>query len=355
MSAVPPRAAARLRTCARRLVSVPLAVVLASLALVAVLVAALVAPFAAVAGRPWRSLRFAAFLLCYACVDLAGVVAAAWFWVRCLRPVPGRSRAERLQAHSYEVLARLLDRLYWVAGPVFGLRLEVDPAVPPPGRAGAAPLLVFARHAGPGDSFLLVRMLLCEAGLRPQLVLKRFLRWDPCLDVLVGRTPHVFVPPQRTDRTAEHTVDAIAALGTGLGPGEAVVIFPEGGNFTRRRRARAISWLRRHGERRRAARAERRRHVLPPRLDGPLALLTSAVPAADVVFVAHTGLDGMDTASRVWRGVPLRAPVAATWWRVPGAEVPAGRAAAEEWLERQWSRVDAWIAERSGRASPLGR
>jgi hypothetical protein len=180
--------------------------------------------------------------------------------------------------------------------------------------------------------------------LRPQVVLKRFLRWDPCVDVLIGRTPHVFVPTRPPERTA----DAIAALGVAVGPGEAVVLFPEGGNFTRQRRARAISWLRRHGETRRAARAERRRHVLPPRLDGPLALLDGAAGRADVVIVAHTGLDRMDSASRVWRGVPLRAPMTATWWRVPGVEVPAGRAAAGEWLEREWSRVDAWIDDQAG-------
>lgn len=345
---MPGRAAAHLADFARRAVSVPLVVVVAVLAVGATAVALLTAPITALARRPWRLLRFSVFLLSYVCVDLAGFVAACWFWLRCLKPVPGRPRPERLQAHSYVLLARLLDRLYRVGGRVFGLRLRVSPPVPSPARATARPLLVFARHAGPGDSLLLVRTLLCEAGLRPQLVLKRFLRWDPCLDVLISRTPHVFVPSRPPERTA----DAIAALGAALGPGEAVVIFPEGGNFTRLRRARAISWLRRHGETRRAARAERRPHVLPPRLDGPLALLGGAAGRAGVVFVAHTGLDWMDSMARVWRGVPLGEPVTATWWAVSGAEAPTGQAAEAEWLEQQWSRVDAWIAEQAARPAP---
>ncbi|WP_160311089.1 hypothetical protein [Streptacidiphilus anmyonensis] len=47
-------------------------------------------------------------------------------------------------------------------------------------------------------------------------------------------------------------------------------------------------------------------------MDGPLALLDRAVQEADVVYVAHPGLDGMETAAALWRGVPLRAPVTAT-------------------------------------------
>lgn len=342
---MPGRAAPRVGAWARRAVSVPFVLVVAVLAVAAMLVAVLTAPLTVAARRRWRLLRFSAFLLSYACVDLFGVAAAGWFWVRCLWPVPGLSRNERLQAHSYALLARLLDRLYRVGRQVFGLRIRTSPPVPPPEGATGRPLLVFARHAGPGDSMLLVRALLCEAGLRPQVVLKRFLRWDPCLDVLIGRTPHAFVPSRPPERTA----DAIAALGAGLGAGEAVVVFPEGGNFTRQRRARAISWLRRHDQTRRAARAKRRRHVLPPRFDGPLALLGGAAGKADVVFVAHTGLDRMDSLSRIWRGVPLGEPVTATWWRVSGARIPTGRAAAEEWLEQQWTRVDAWIAEQKAR------
>jgi 1-acyl-sn-glycerol-3-phosphate acyltransferase len=342
------RLAAPLRTCGRRLVTVPLAVVAAVIALLAVVVALLTAPLTALAARPQRLLRFSAYGLTYALVDLAGVAAAGWHWARCLAGVPRRGRAERLQRHSFALLARLLDTLYRAAERIFGLRVEVSPPVPPSGRTPGrttAPLLVFARHAGVGDSFLLVRTLLCEAGLRPRVVLKQSLRWDPCLDVLIGRTPHVFVPARPPRRAAEDTADAIAALGAAARPGEAVVIFPEGGNFTRRRRARAISRLRRLGDTRRAARARRRRHVLPPRLDGPLALLQRAAGRADVVIVAHTGLDGLDSPSRVWRGVPLRAPLTATWWCVPGADVPAAREGAEEWLEQQWSRVDAWIQE----------
>jgi 1-acyl-sn-glycerol-3-phosphate acyltransferase len=163
--------------------------------------------------------------------------------------------------------------------------------------------------------------------------------------VLISRTPHCFV---RTGDDGRTTVEQIAALGRQVRPGQAVVIFPEGGNFTELRRSRAIAWLRRHGQLRRAARAQQQHHVLPPRMPGSLALLGGAVggPAsgpADVVFVAHTGLDRLDSLTRIWHGVPLREPLTASWWRIPGSEVPSARAAQGEWLTDQWSKVDSWI------------
>ena len=334
-----------LRTGARRLVTVPLALVLVAVALALLLLGLLTAPLTPVVGRRRRLLRFSGFLLLYLLADLAGVAAACWIWLRCLRPFRGPTDHERLQELSYALLARLLTLLHRAATRIFGLRIQVSPPVPAPGRGGAlsTPLLVLARHAGPGDSFLLIHALLCDAGLRPQVILKQFLRWDPCLDVLISRTPHVFVP---SGASGQVTADAIGALGKAVGPGHAVVIFPEGGNFTELRRARAIAWLRRNGFQRRAARAQRQHHVLPPRMPGSMALLDgSAGGAADVVFIAHTGLDRLDSLSRIWQGVPLRAPLVARWWRVPGADVPTGGAAREEWLTDQWSRVDAWIDE----------
>ena len=336
----------------------PLAVVLAAVAVLVLLVALLTAPLTLVVGRRRRLLRFSAFFLLYVVADLVGVAVAGWIWLRCrLGTRSGPSRNELLQTLSYALLARLLTLLHTAAERIFGLRTRISPPIPAPDpasasasasasaaaatRRGSAPLLVFARHAGPGDSFLLIHALLCDAGLRPQVVLKQFLCWDPCLDVLISRTPHVFVP---TGADGLVTAAAIGALGAAVGPGQAVVIFPEGGNFTERRRARAIAWLRRNGHPRRAARAQQQHHVLPPRMPGSLALLDGAAGgAADVVFVAHTGLDRLDSLTRIWHGVPLREPLTARWWRVPGSEVPRGRAAREEWLTEQWSGVDAWI------------
>ncbi|MFI9271375.1 hypothetical protein ACIGXM_11765 [Kitasatospora sp. NPDC052896] len=225
---------------------------------------------------------------------------------------------------------------------LFGLRLDITPhPVPVDNGNASGGLLVFARRAGPGDSLLLIETLMTLVGYRPRIVLKKVLRLDPCLDVLLGTLPTCFVP---AGHGRDEVVAGIGRLAADLGDRDALVIFPEGGKFTQGRRARAVRWLRRHGEVRRAAYASRSRHVLPPMTAGPLAAMAAA-PRADIVFVAHTGLDAMDSVGAVWRGLPLRHPVRARWWRIPAAELPVGPEARTDWLLAQWAEVDAWVRD----------
>ena len=102
------------------------------------------------------------------------------------------------------------------------------------------------------------------------------------------------------------------------------MIFPEGGNFTQKRRDRAIARLHRLGLDRMAARAEAMTNVLAPRPGGFLAALDAA-PEADVVLVAHTGLDHLLTVGDIWRELPMDKQIVMRWWRVPRAEIPADR------------------------------
>lgn len=351
LPASPPRVRRRrARTAGRRLLSVCGALVLAALALVLVLAAAVSSPLWLLAGQRWRPLRFAVYLLVHLLADLTGAAAAGLVRLRCLLDVDPDRRRERMRALDYALLGQLLAFLHGAAVLVFGLRVTVHPEIPaatgpasadqqPQGGGGG--VVVLARHAGPGDSILLVHALLRQAGLRPQVVLKDFLRWDPCLDVLISRLPHCFVPIESDERTTAE----IGALAAALGPRDALVLFPEGGNFTPGRRQRAIAWLRRNGQFRRAARARREHHVLPPRLPGSLAALEGAAASgSDVVFVAHTGLDRLDSPRRLWRSVPLPAPVRAAWWRVAASDIPKEPQSRTEWLTEQWSSVDEWIA-----------
>ncbi|WP_225102520.1 1-acyl-sn-glycerol-3-phosphate acyltransferase [Streptomyces sp. CoH27] len=305
----------------------------------ALLVAAglLSAPVSLATRGPWRPVRITGYVLLYLLVDLAGLVAAAGLWVR--RLPEGRAGKERRAADVFAVLERLLWLLRRAAERIFRLQVEVTPPLPGQRGHATAPVLVFARHAGVGDSFLLLQILLSQAGLRPHPVLKRTLRADPALDVLIGRVPHCFLP-----HCKGRAEDAIGNLAARLGPGDALVIFPEGGNFTPRRRRHAIASLRCRGLPRRASHAERMHHVLPPQDAGALAALAAA-PAADVVFVAHTGLDVVHSARTVWSRLPLRESVRAHWWRIPARRVPPGDDARSRWLLAQWARVDRWIAD----------
>ena len=122
------------------------------------------------------------------------------------------------------------------------------------------------------------------------------------------------------------------------------MIFPEGGNFTPARRERAIARLHKLGLHQMAGRAERMTNVLAPRPGGFLAALDAA-PDADVVMVAHTGLDHLLTVADVWRELPMDKTLVMRWWEVPRSEIPAGRDERIEWLFGWWEQIDAWIED----------
>jgi hypothetical protein len=83
--------------------------------------------------------------------------------------------------------------------------------------------------------------------------------------------------------------------------------------------------------------------VLPPRPSGALSAMDAA-PRADLVIVAHTGLDHLDSPAAVWQGIPVQRPLQVIWWRIPAGDVPSGRDARTGWLNAQWTRADDWIA-----------
>lgn len=326
----------------RRLVTVPLAlaalpVLVATLPLWLVIAAA-TSPFLPGRRRPLRLLWFA---IVWVAVEWAALAALGWLWVRA-----GFGRhldSARWQAAHVRLLRWILDTVYATARRTFRLRVVGSgPGGPLP---RDRPLLVLCRHAGPGDSLLLVRALVTLAGHRPRIVLKDVLQLDPTLDVLLNRLPSRFITPR--PGVASDVESAVAELAAGAGPGDAVVIFPEGGNFSERRRLRAIERLRSLGHADEAARAESWRNVLAPRPGGTLAALAAA-PDADVLFVAHEGLEDLSTLGDLWRGLPMDDVVEAHWWRVPSAEAPRTAPVDDQvdWLFTWWGTLDSWIATR---------
>ena len=290
----------------------------------------------ALPGR-WRAVRLAAFGVVGVLLEAAGVLS----WVVLTVRYAGRLRGQASQQAHLAVLRVLLELLVAAARVLFGLRLvtdevswsPVDDGIP--GSTNA--MLVLSRHAGPGDSLLLVHTLLNRDHLRrPRIVLKDTLALDPLVDLYLSRVPSAFV-------RAEDGPEVVGALARGLGDQDALLIFPEGGNVTPARRLRALASLRRKGMAVRAARAERLRHLLPPRPGGVLAALEAA-PHADVVFVAHTGMEHLDSVADVWHGLPLDTSLLLRWWFVPADEVPREPAAQTDWLDARWAELDDWVA-----------
>jgi Acyltransferase len=291
-------------------------------------------------GGRGRPARFAAFCLAYLCVEFAGLFRLAWLWVFA-SPRGDAGRRARYEDAHYALLDRLLGLLWAVGRRAFGVRVN------PPEKSDPlpdVPLLVFSRHAGPGDSFLLVYALLEVIRRRPRVVLKRTLTLDPFIDLALSRTPNCFVG--HSEREREQATERIGQLTGSLGPRDALLIFPEGGNFTRARRSKLIERLRRKRDWRLVPVARSLEHVLPPQPSGAFAAIDASVPGTTVVFVAHTGLDHMDTLGTVWRGVPLDAPLEIAWWTCPVDEVPSPGPEREAWLTDHWSRIDEWIDAR---------
>jgi hypothetical protein len=133
------------------------------------------------------------------------------------------------------------------------------------------------------------------------------------------------------------------------------VIFPEGGNWTPGRWQRGIRRLEQLGRRDLAARAREMPNVLPPRGGGALAAI-GACPEADVIFVAHAGLDMLVSVGDIWRSLPMHQVIHARWWRVPVDQVPrsADHEAQLQWLYDWWELIDAWITQSrpAGAAAP---
>jgi len=324
----------------RRIVFAPLTVAFALAALttlpVWLLVAALASPL--VAGR-LRPLRLLWIAVVYLAADAAALVVLFVLWLAS--GFGWKNRSPAFQRAHYVLTAWFLRALFRQASWTLRLSVEVegpDPDVAAPGR----PEVVVCRHAGPGDSFILIHALMNWYSREPRIVLKDTLQWDPAIDILLNRLPTRFIAPGRVrGRSIE---DEIGELAIGLDDNDAFVIFPEGGNFTPFRRVRAIQRLRALGLHSMARRAEAMEHVLAPRPGGLIAALEAA-PEAGVVFVAHTGLDRMLSVADVWRELPMDKKIVMRWWSVEPSDVPAGRQERIDWLYDWWARIDDWISE----------
>ncbi|WP_327090396.1 1-acyl-sn-glycerol-3-phosphate acyltransferase [Nonomuraea sp. NBC_01738] len=329
----------------RRLVLAPMVLVVTVFVVVTLPLWLLVVTLASLRLPPpqRRGTRLVWFGVAWLVLECGALLACLGLWVAS--GFGGRLRRDQYEARHYALIRWFLSKVYGVAERVFRLTVEINEPVPTTGELAARltrPVIVLARHAGPGDSFLLVYHLLALYRRKPRIVMKAALQYDPSLDVLINRLPNAFVPR----RVAESgVIDEITRLAATMDDDDALVIFPEGGNFTPRRRLLAIRRLEQKGLAREASRARGMDHLLPPRPGGAIAAI-EACPSADVIFVAHTGLDDLITISDVWRRLPVAARITAQWWRVPAAEIPREHEARVRWLYDQWESIDAWIEER---------
>jgi len=330
------RAEGLLARWGRRALSIPAVLLVALLAFALLPVLLLLALARDLrAARQLRSVRAVLLALLFLGCELFGLAGCLVLWL-------GRGLALGLAQGRWHAWNQGLQ-CTWARGLFHGARLIYGMSVHVEGEAALArgPLLVLARHASLADTLLGPVLLTGRHGLALRYVLKRELLWEPCIDIVGQRLPNVFVA--RGGGASERDLAAVRDLATGLAGASGVLIYPEGTRFTAERRARILADLRARGATERAARAEALQHVLPPRIGGVCALL-EARPDLDVVFCAHVGLEGAARVADIWQGALIGRELRVRYWRVAARDIPLDPDGRAQWLEREWARLDDWIA-----------
>ena len=285
--------------------------------------------------KPWVGVRLAAMLWWFLFGELRALAALAGIWITTGGPFgQGSLRRSRWL---------YLLRLHWSRSHLggvrvlFGLRFAVEGQE----LAGPGPIVIMMRHASIIDNVLPDVFVTRVHGVGLRFVVKRELQMIPTIDIGGRWVPTYYVRRGTTDTAGE--VAALRSLAHGLGEHEGILIYPEGTRFTTAKLERAKQVI---AERQPdiAPLAARLKHVLPPRLGGPIALLEEA-RGADVVFCGHAGFDGYAHVSDIWSGRLVGKTIHIRFWRHSAAEVPAGERALTEWLYERWQVLDDWVGE----------
>ncbi len=319
----------------RRAVTIP-AYLLSALIMLAATPALLLIAVLVDVFRPRRFVLTRSLLMVdvYLLAEAAGMLACLGIWVSAggWRRRPSSAYLRRnflLQCHwaSFQL---------WGARRIFSLRIEAEGA----DDLATGPLIVIARHVSPVDNLVPAVFISARHGIQLRWVLNRWLLRDPCLDIVGGRLPNLFVEAGREEPKGQ--AQGVAALAEGLGPLDGVVIYPEGALFSPERRTRVIARL--SGVDPGAAKkAAALRHVLAPRSGGFQAAL-AAVPDADVVVCSHSGLDSANSYRAFISGALVGARVRVHFRRVARRSIPSDPAGQAEWLWQAWADIDRWIA-----------
>lgn len=320
----------------RRLITIPVVLVLFTASWVG---APVLLPLAAlidlvrwaISRRPWMATRLVSFLMAYSLAETLGSLSLGLTWLASLG-----GRLFDLAPSTFTIQKAWAGFVLRACQAIFELRIAgkgLDSLQP-------APFILLARHTSIVDNLLPARFISRPLGIHIRYVMKQELLIDPALDIAGNRLPNLFV--RRGSGESESEVSAVRRLASSLTDDEAILIYPEGTRFTSAKRDRALAVLARRNPRL-AAHVSDMTHVLPPRLGGTLALLDAS--SADVVVMAHRGLDGFARIADIWRGAMVRRHVEVEFWRIPRSEIPTGRAERSEWLFDLWMRIDRWVGE----------
>lgn len=275
--------------------------------------------------RGWRLLWTAA-----AAVVLDWAVFARCTLLWCAMP-PGRRDPQLWRERNVRILREELQRFMQIADRLVGLDVRINAPTIPDDR----PVLLLARHAGAGDSLLMVHVITDLLHRVPRVVLKRALLWDPAMDLCVRRLGGYFIGSGRRDRQRREA--ELRAFAESLQPGDMALLFPEGRNWTVGRHRAEVEAALAAGNSERAAWLERHPRVLSPRATG-LRRILRAQPRIPVLVGGHQGLEDLASVRSIWRALPLDWPIHIDLIAVE----PPSDEHVEQWLNDEWGRLDAW-------------
>jgi 1-acyl-sn-glycerol-3-phosphate acyltransferase len=183
--------------------------------------------------------------------------------------------------------------------------------------------------------------------LQIRAVLKAVLRFEPVLDYAGQLGCLCFLA--RGGKARRQIQDLAASLSGG----QALLLFPEGANFSWPRWRAGIAELRSTGKIRAAKRALRQSHTLPPHTGGVSAAVAGA-PGACVLVLTHNGFCP-DGRARPWWQLPVHRQLLVRTALVPADQL-LETDELDTWLENTWSQVDAWVAGHTDESDPrIGR
>jgi len=326
-----------LRTLRRRTISIAAIVALFALmwgALPAWLLLAVLVDL--VARRRFVLTRCVAFFALYLWLEIiAGVLAGLVTWLASGAAFGFGHR--RLLAWSYAM------QRFWAKTILRGGQLCFHVSIDHEGQdcVKEGPFLLFQRHTSTAEVTLPFTFI---GTLWPRYVIKKELLWDPTIDILGQRLPNAYV--RRGSGSPEQEIAKVRGLGKDLGPRDMVLIYPEGTRYEASKRERILGKLEGKVSPERMARLRAMTNLMPPRIAGPLSLIEQTGGAVDVVFCAHVGFERAASFDAMWSGRLIGTKVHVKLWRVPAAQVPRDEAAFTDWIDGEFTKMDAWIAER---------
>ena len=321
----------------RRLQTIPLTILLwvAVTLLMPLLTLAVVLIDAArklITGRPFIATRLLAIGWVYLAAQVGVIILSAGQWVASLPS--GRKAAARRCQWSYWLQGK------WVATIMAAMKrlFRLDFVVSGADDVAPGPIIVLFRHVSIMDNLLPHAFVSEPNNLRLRWVLKKELLRDPALDIGGNRMPNYFVDRKSDDSQVQ--LEGIAALGSGLGPGDGVLLFPEGTRFSEKRRKYRLDRL---------AASDPDLHkliapfeqVLPPKTGGVLALLDTG---ADVIVAAHAGFEELRGIKEIWAAAPVGRTISMAFRRYPASDIPRDPAARKQWLFSAWAWVGSEVA-----------